>query len=104
MANLDVVEAAGNSPARGDDLCASQPQISIGPANLADRVDYYQSRLEHEIQPRSTLESICVSELARHAAGLELGSVAEAATLKFAAETAAAIKLTAASESTDSGL
>ncbi len=94
MATRDVVEGAALSPGQGDNLCASRPQISVGPANLGDRVDYYQSRLEDEIQPRTTLESICVSELARHAAGMELGSLSEAATLKFAAETAAAVHMT----------
>jgi len=69
MATKDVVEAAAISPARGENLCASQPESSIGPANLLDRIEYYQSRLETEFPPRSVLESILVSELARNAAG-----------------------------------
>jgi hypothetical protein len=93
MAKFDVVESAALSPGSDEERCASQTAIAISPANLAARVDFYESRLQDEIRPSSILESISVSELARHAAGMELGAACEAATLRFAAKTAAAVSL-----------
>jgi hypothetical protein len=95
-------ESAVVPSAESEGLSAPLTEIQVGPSSLAVRIDYFQSQLEREIHPRSVLESICVSELARHAAGMELGSASEAATLRFAAKTGVTMGLCPASDSADS--
>jgi transposase-like protein len=78
--------------------------VDVSPAHLAARTGYYLHRLTAEMQPSSALQTILVEQLARHAAGAELGSATEAATLKFAAQNGASLDLFNTERPVEAGL
>jgi hypothetical protein len=61
--------------------------------DLVARTDHYQACLAVELKPDGVLQAILVSQLARHAAGLEFAAAAEAATVRHAARNPEAAKL-----------
>ena len=90
------------SPKQGEnqvpDVLSTEP---ISPLALAQRAARYQAELRDELRPTGALAAILVTQLGRHAAGLDLGAASEAATIRFASTNPAAATLYQSADDTE---
>jgi transposase-like protein len=84
-----IATSAGNAVTHG------LTSKTIFPAALAEAVDHFRAALFAELNPQTSLGEILVSQLAHHAAAMQMASSAEAAALRTGEQNAAAIELLA---------